>query len=70
MDGGALWAAVCGIAQSRTRLKRLSSSSSVSSLNLYSPRPSFHSYSCTTSVSRVQDVKASKKSPGFEEVTV
>ena len=28
-DGGAWWAAVCGVAQSRTRLKRLSSSSSV-----------------------------------------
>ena len=28
MDGGALWAAVCGVALSRTRLKRLSSSSS------------------------------------------
>ena len=28
-DGGAWWAAVCGGAQSRTRLKRLSSSSSV-----------------------------------------
>ena len=27
-DGGALWAAICGVAQSRTRLKRLSSSSS------------------------------------------
>ena len=27
-DGGALWAAVYGVAQSRTRLKRLSSSSS------------------------------------------
>ena len=27
-DGGAWWAAVCGVAQSRTRLKRLSSSSS------------------------------------------
>ena len=27
-DGGACWAAVCGVAQSRTRLKRLSSSSS------------------------------------------
>ena len=26
-DGGALWAAVCGVAQSWTRLKRLSSSS-------------------------------------------
>ena len=28
-DGGAWWAAVCGVAQSRTRLKRLSSSSRV-----------------------------------------
>ena len=27
-DGGAWWAAVCGVAQSRTRLKRLSSSGS------------------------------------------
>ena len=27
MDGGAQWAAVCGVAQSRTRLKQLSSSS-------------------------------------------
>ena len=26
-DGGAWWAAVCGVAQSRTRLKRLSTSS-------------------------------------------
>ena len=31
-DGGAWWAAVYGVAQSRTRLKRLSSSSSSSSL--------------------------------------
>ena len=30
-DGGARWAAICGVAQSRTRLKRLSSSSSSSS---------------------------------------
>ena len=29
-DGGAWWAAVCGVAQSRTRLKRLSSSSRLS----------------------------------------
>ena len=27
-DGGALWTAICGVAQSRTQLKRLSSSSS------------------------------------------
>ena len=45
-DGGAWWAAVYGVAQSRTRLKRLSSSSSSvhicpsQSANL-SPRPQF-----------------------------
>jgi len=45
-DMGAWWAAVCGVAQSRTRLKRLSSSSSVSfhvifsiHLTLSSPLP-------------------------------
>ena len=32
-DGGAWWAAVCGVAQSRTRLKQLSSSSSYASLS-------------------------------------
>ena len=32
-DGGAWWAAVYGVAQSRTRLKRLSSSSSSSSIH-------------------------------------
>ena len=31
-DGGAWWAAVCGVAQSRTRLKRLSSSCSSSTV--------------------------------------
>ena len=34
-DGGAWWAAVCGVAQSRTRLKRLSCSSSSSCLMEY-----------------------------------
>ena len=34
-DGGAWWAAVFGVAQSRTRLKRLSSSSSSRSHRLY-----------------------------------
>ena len=33
-DGGAWWAAVYGVAQSRTRLKRLSSSSSSALLNV------------------------------------
>ena len=32
-DGGAWWAAVCGVAQSRTRLKRLSSSSSIANIH-------------------------------------
>ena len=34
-DGGAWWAAVYGVAQSRTRLKRLSSSSSIIPLCMY-----------------------------------
>ena len=34
-DGGAWWAAVCGVAQSRTRLKRLSSSSMVFPVVMY-----------------------------------
>ena len=44
-DGGAWWAAVCGVAQSRTRLKRLSSSSS-SRYRFSSPfiRHFFHIY--------------------------
>ena len=34
-DGGAWWAVVYGVAQSRTRLKRLSSSSSIQPMTLY-----------------------------------
>ena len=34
-DGGAWWAAIYGVTQSRTRLKRLSSSSSVGQIVLY-----------------------------------
>ena len=34
-NGGAWWAAIYGVAQSRTRLKRLSSSSSSSSIDMY-----------------------------------
>ena len=37
-DGGAWWAAVCGVARSRTRLKRLSSSSTRSSAHALSGR--------------------------------
>ena len=44
-DGGAWWAAVCGVAQSRTRLKRLSSSSSSSRCSVTSCLPlSMHTW--------------------------
>ena len=36
-DGGAWWAAISGVAQSQTRLKRLSSSSSSSGINCLAP---------------------------------
>ena len=45
-DGVAWWAAVYGVAQSRTRLKRLSSSSSSSTMS----RTSIHSCSGTLSI--------------------
>ena len=52
-DGGAWWAAIYGVAQSRTRLNRLSSSSSsiipiqsVESGALESEEPRFESYFC------------------------
>jgi len=35
MDGGAWWAAVYGVAQSRTRLKQLGGSSSIHTYNIY-----------------------------------
>ena len=35
-DGGAWWAAICGVAQSRTQLKQLSSSSSLASQSVIS----------------------------------
>ena len=41
-DGGAWWASVYGVAQSRTRLKRLSSSSSMNGLNVIPPDSSVH----------------------------
>ena len=41
-DGGAWWAAVYGVAQSRTRLKRLSSSSSNILQNLQNPNQDIH----------------------------
>ena len=42
-DGGAWWAAVCGVAQGRTRLKRLSSSSSSSVFLLFFHNFDYHS---------------------------
>ena len=41
-DGGAWWAAVCGVAQSRTRLKRLSSSIYTHTPSLLNLPPSSH----------------------------
>ena len=38
-DGGAWWPAVYGVAQSRTQLKRLNSSSSSSRMNLHQTKP-------------------------------
>ena len=57
-DGGAWWAAVSGVAQSQTRLKRLSSSSSSSLCQFWcapytgmtipsNPSPHFHEISIT-----------------------
>ena len=43
-DGGAWWAAIYGVAQSRTRLKQLSSSSSSSHTVLHSGCTSSHSH--------------------------
>ena len=43
MDGGAWWVSVYGVAQSRTRLKQLSSSSSNSNTNIW----------CSLSISHV-----------------
>ena len=45
-DGGAWWAAVYGVAQSRTRLKRLSSSSSSLSESVSSVPPHCHPEGC------------------------
>ena len=50
-DWGAWWAAVCGVAQSQTQLKRLSSSSSSSRLPCPSPSPRACSNSCLLSQS-------------------
>ena len=46
-DGGAWWTAVSGVAQSQTRLKRLSSSSSMLYTNLWNYSISHYNYNCT-----------------------
>ena len=43
-DGGAWWAAVYGVAQSRTRLKRLSSSSRVTASEIYKEPGQYHKW--------------------------
>ena len=43
MDGGAWWATVCGVSQSRTRLKQLGSSSSKHGILLRSKSPEIYS---------------------------
>ena len=48
-DGGAWWAAVCGVAQSRTRLERLSSSSSFPLYTLHCPSHLLHLANSSTS---------------------
>ena len=47
-DGGACWAAIYGVAQSRTRLKRLSSSSS-----MLQKTSEIHTKTCTEDISHV-----------------
>ena len=49
-DGGAWWAAVYGVAQSRTRLKRLSSSSSRDSIACFEKLKLIHSQSLRNSI--------------------
>ena len=53
-DGGAWWAAFCGVAQSQTRLKQLSSSSYVE--NAYTPDPTI-SFLNTPPNTCAQDVR-------------
>ena len=64
-DGGAWWAAVYGVAQSQTRLKRLSSSSS-SSKGLLSvkSRDSLYGYQSDGCLTKVTSIKAANSS-GF-----
>ena len=71
-DGRAWWAAVCGVAQSQTRLKRLSSSSSIcvfrrawpikntlKILKILTPSPGRYVYYCVISREKEAEVQRS-----------
>ena len=53
-DGGAWWAAVCGAAQSRTRLTRLSSGSIHTCMHLYIPAEAAYSTSAPSALPLTQ----------------
>ena len=55
-DGGAWWAAVYGVAQSQTRLKRLTSSSSSKELQVFWPRLEIVQNQCSNSPSHSKPV--------------
>ena len=67
-DGGALWAAVYGVAQSRTRLKRLSSSSSSKSWELCFIRWEFLGLQVWETASQVTLGELFQGSDGYIEV--
>ena len=65
MDGEAWWAAVHGVAQSRTRLKRLSSSSRMQEyLNLWSEEKNGHY------LHKILEVIGAQKSKGSSSTSV
>ena len=78
-DGGAWWAAISGVAQSRTQLKRLSSSSSSSSslplpeaefLSLchYIPQVLYIAGFCRAKVLDIEDCRWSSTDPGSLQI--
>ena len=69
-DGGAWWAAVCGVAQSRIRLKRLSSSSQCSCLESPRDRGAWWAAIYGVAQSRTQLKRLSSSIPSFTENTL
>ena len=71
-DGGGCWAAIYGVAQSWTRLKRLSSSSSSSSITEYKMtwgnKPRFKNHISSDYVAGLQLVIRSHISEAFSEI--